>query len=138
MSSGRKECLPLFSTAQVLYCHGYCGKDWLDDVRGCQQADADAFCKLKLCNKHAKATTYEVTNSTYDIPGFACALSRRERKNMEDFELLQEGILFGITDIYFTNSSGHTHGTEEHVVSNVICQTSGKYNYCLDQINNTL
>ena len=135
-SSDNMQCLPVFATAQLLYCHGYCGEDWLDDVSGCQQADADAFCKLKLCDEHANATDYEVTTSTYDTPGFACDFSRREHKNMEEFELVYEGTLFGITDIYFTNSSGHTHGTKGDVVSNVICQTSGKYNCCLDPINN--
>ena len=42
-------CPVKFSMAPQLYCHEKCGTNWLDIVPGCQQSDADAYCKLKFC-----------------------------------------------------------------------------------------
>ena len=100
----------------MLYCHGACGDDWVDGEEGCQEADANAFCKLTLCDGNAFATSHEVTYATYE-PGFAC-----------DKKGTNYGDWFGIPDVYFSDDTRGTHGYGK-VVSNVICDTApGKYN----------
>ena len=105
----------------MLYCHGACGNDWEDAEEGCQEADADSFCKLTLCHEHAYATSHEVTLATRE-PGFACD-GRGEKF---------EGSWFGINDIYFSDSVRGDHG-QGYVVSNVMCDIYGKYNYFVEQ-----
>ena len=100
----------------MLYCNGGCGDDWLDNQSGCQKADADAYCKLKLCDVDAVASSFEVTISTNN-PGFAC---NGNGKNYGDW--------FGMTGVYFADDIKATHGSGQ-VVSNVRCQTLGKYNH---------
>ena len=99
----------------MLYCSGTCGDDWLDDENDCQKADADAYCKLKLCDENAFAGSFEVTTAT-NQPGFACTGSG-----------MNYGNWFGMTDVYFGDDIESTHGGGK-VVSNVLCQTPGKYN----------
>ena len=100
----------------MLYCSGSCGDDWLDNQKGCQQADADAYCKLKLCDENVFATSFEVTTAT-NKSGFAC-----------DGYGTNYGDWLGMTDVYFHDDIILTHGTGQ-VVSNVMCQKSGKFNY---------
>ena len=102
----------------MLYCEGSCGDDWLDNQYGCQERDADAYCKLKLCDGNAVATSFDITPATNNH-GFACD---GVGKNYGDW--------FGIHGVYFENDIGATHGQlPGSVVSNVTCQISGKYNY---------
>ena len=108
----------------MLYCHGACGDDWQDGEEGCQEADANAFCKLTLCDENAFATSHEVTLAIRE-PGFACD-GRGD---------VFEGSWFGINDIYFSNDTRGDHG-QGYVVSNVVCDTLGKYNYFLEQLRN--
>ena len=130
-SSVKKTCPSVFSTAQELYCEGSCGEDWLDSESGCQESDANAFCKLKLCDENAIATSFKVTKATDNTTGFACDFSRKRRKNIKEFEAVYEGTWFGITDVSFTNNIGVTQGSgrKGDVVSSVTCQPSGIYNY---------
>ena len=100
----------------MLYCNGEAGDDWLDNQHGCQQADADAFCKLKLCDEDAFASTFEVTPATNN-PGF-----------VGGFVGLKNGDWFGMTGVRFEEDIKRDHGSGD-VVSDVTCQTRGKSNY---------
>ena len=102
----------------MLYCYGTCGGDWLDNQNGCQKADADAFCKLRLCDGDAFATSFDVTSATNN-PGFACD---GYGTNYSDW--------LGMTSVHFNDDIKTTHGSgDTDVVSNVRCQIPGKYIY---------
>ena len=110
-----------------MYCSGACGDDWIDSEANCQEADADAFCKLRYCNEHAVATSHEITFATYGTPGFACMYGKhKENVKFEKFE----GTWFGIENVYFTNDTRKTHGNGK-VVANVQCDIGfpGKFTY---------
>ena len=94
----------------MLYCNGACGDDWLDNRSGCQKSDADAYCKLKLCDTKAFSSTFAVTISTNN-PGFAC-----------DTYGTNHGDWFGMTGVHFEDDIKSTHGSGS-VVSNVTCLT---------------
>lgn len=57
-----------FSNAPQLYCNGTC--TW-GGSNGCDQLDADAFCKLKTDNVNSTATSF-TTTTALPQPGFAC------------------------------------------------------------------
>ena len=59
-----------FSNVTQLYCSGTC--TW-GGARGCDQMDADLFCKLKTDNPNSTATSF-TTGSAMAEPGFACPL----------------------------------------------------------------
>ena len=103
----------------MLYCRGSCGDDWLDKTPGCQQSDADAYCRLKLCKAEAKAISYDLGGST-NQPGFACN-NGNYGKNF--------GTWFGINAVWFTEDiSAHGCGDcDTAVVRNVICKNMGMY-----------
>ena len=98
----------------MLYCNGGCGNIWLDDQEGCQKQDADAYCKLKLCDGDAVSTSFNVTEDSHN-PGFAC---RGRGKNF--------GNWFGIQNVWFQDDirSSHYGGL---VVTDVACQAPGKF-----------
>ena len=113
------QCPKQFSSARMLYCHGACGDDWLDDQAGCQKSDADAFCKLRLCDGNAFAVDYSVGKASND-PGFSC-----------NGHGTNYGNWFGITDVHFDEDILGTHinwGRRTNinpVVGNVTCKTLG-------------
>ena len=57
-----------FSEVPQLYCYGSC--NW-GGAEGCDQIDADLFCKLKTDNSASTATSFTTTRAM-DAPGFAC------------------------------------------------------------------
>lgn len=57
-----------FNQAPQLYCNGYCS--W-DGNPGCDQPDADVFCKLKTGNPNSAASSF-VADTALDMPGFSC------------------------------------------------------------------
>lgn len=59
-----------FSNAPQLYCNGKC--TW-GGVQGCDQMDANLFCKLKTDNPDSTATSFTTTKAMAK-PGFACPL----------------------------------------------------------------
>ena len=59
-----------FSGLEQLYCSGTCG-NWGGDPDGCDQGDADAFCKLKMDNPLSTATSFDV-GTALDAPGVCC------------------------------------------------------------------
>merc|ERR1719362_2746797 len=58
-----RDCPTEFMRATQLYCQGVCGSSWLDHTKNCQSTDADAFCKLKLCDEDAYAINFKVSNA---------------------------------------------------------------------------
>jgi len=58
-----------FSGVTQLYCHGNCS--WAGDAPGCDQADADAFCRLRTGNPLSTASDFAVEAPRAE-PGFAC------------------------------------------------------------------
>ena len=109
------QCPSKFSTAKQLYCNGACGDDWLDTSINCQKTDADAYCKLKFCDKEAYAISFNISKALYE-PGFAC---NHRGKNF--------GKYFGIYNVWFEDDVGSTHGlrVDTQVVSNVKCHLTG-------------
>lgn len=61
-------CRWAFDKVEQLYCAGTCS--WAGSI-GCDQADADVFCKLRTGNPLSKATSFEVATA---LPkgGFTC------------------------------------------------------------------
>jgi cysteine-rich repeat protein len=59
-----------FSRITQLFCAGTCGA-W-GGGNGCQQADADAFCKLKTGNPRSTASTFSSSGFATDAPGICC------------------------------------------------------------------
>ena len=129
-------CPPDFATAEVLFCNGACGDDWGnshgDAEKGCQQADADAYCKLKLCDVYQFSTFYVVDrlsgNDDPMTPGFGCMYGKE--KVDVDFDKYEgtwfqdEG--FTIQDVHFTTGTWETHGSGQ-VIRNATCDTLRKY-----------
>jgi cysteine-rich repeat protein len=64
-----KTCRYNFSTVPQLSCNLTCS--WAG-ANGCDQADADVFCKLRTGKPQAKATKWDLALPT-DLGGFACA-----------------------------------------------------------------
>jgi len=65
----RKNCLFDFSTVPQMSCNLSCS--WGGNA-GCDQADADIFCKLRTGNKLSKATKFSLSPPT-DLGGFPCS-----------------------------------------------------------------
>ena len=106
----------------MLFCNGACGDDWLDTQEGCQKADADAFCKLKLCSGSSYASSYAVSKSTHD-PGFGCPNAAASQEGDEDY-----GDWFGMVGVKFEDDIKAVYGYGD-VISDVMCLTSGNYSY---------
>ena len=128
-----------FWKATQLFCHNYCGDDWNNEedtsqkgVYGCQEEDANAFCKLKLCDENAFPLpgtikgVYNETNldkrvyATHDW-GFACDLIK-----VGDGVTNYEGPFFGIKDVKVDADVLENHGIGSIVTAT--CVKPGKYN----------
>ena len=98
----------------MLECEGDCGAKWLDNVPGCQQLDADAFCKLQSCDKDAFARSYAVTlvRKMRNQLGFTCQGFGKTYSyfGMTEFQ-------FGKIDQYYEDGDA---------VTNVSCQKPTK------------
>ena len=106
-------CPSQFSSAKQLYCHEKCETTWRKNTIGCNQADADAFCKLKLCDQHAKSTAYDIT-MPWKQPGFSCSGKGSSY-----------GKWFGMENVHYSKSIvSEFEGKENAVVSNVQCELS--------------
>ena len=109
----------------MLYCNGECGDDWGDDILGCQQADADGYCKLKNCDEYAFASSFDLDMiSTVEdamTPGFGCEYGKDDNGPFDKYE----GTWFGIKDVHFSTGTAETHGNGQ-VVRNVVCDTLRK------------
>ena len=111
------DCPNHFSTAEVLYCDQDCGANWIDNEHGCQSDDADAYCRLKNCNKNAYAESFETIPAS-NSPGFSC------RGVGKRFTRANGTMIFpyhGISDFNLVKDVKASHG-EGNVVTNVICR----------------
>ena len=105
--------------AEGLYCDKDCGF-WIDNGWGCDQRDADAFCRLKNCDSTSIAIRYEVTPAR-NIPGFAC------RGIGEDLGVTTW--ITGMVHVHFVTDIRANHGGGD-IVSNIECsKKSGMYDY---------
>ena len=105
-------CPLKFQRADSLYCDKDCGVNWLDNKYGCQGTDADAFCRLKLCNNSAFARDFSVAPVS-NLTGFSCkGVGIRFEQRVRSLQ--------NMGDIYFSNSMIKTHG-EGYVVANITC-----------------
>ena len=86
----------------------------MDKQDGCQQTDADVFCRLALCDEMAYAVTYKET-SVSNVPGFSCPGVASNYGNW-----------VGFVDVHLAKDMKAAHGAGK-VVSNVQCSTSSKY-----------
>ena len=106
------DCPYKFTRAESLYCNKDCGANWLDNEYGCQASDADAFCRIKLCQKDVYAKNYTITDAS-NQNGFSCAgigtRFSREYKKYQEFD-----------EIYFTNDMRSSHGVG-NIVTNISC-----------------
>ena len=109
-------CPVKFSEATQLYCHEKCGAVWLDHFFGCQKSDADAFCKLKFCDKNAESLSFDTTRA-WGQPGFSC--------DMKGFNF---GEWFGIENVSYSKNLllDFGHANENAVVSNVKCRVTAE------------
>ena len=98
---------------------------WLDDEEGCQKSDADAYCKLKLCDPDATSTNFRIMEDSNN-PGFAC---RGHGRNL--------GNWFGMKDVWFKEDirSSHYGGS---VVTEVSCEKTGSEQFIYLNMSNIL
>jgi len=104
-----------FTAITQLYCNGSCGT-W-GGGEGCQQADANAFCKLKLGNAAAVATTFQVSSAAA-APGICCPGSGVESNCVTLGAFVNRGVVLSVS-VNDTNLLA-SHGSGS-VVTNVVC-----------------
>ena len=107
-SAAASTCPPEFATAKILYCNGTC--KGTDGVNGCQQADADDYCKLHNCCATSVATSWDNLVAT-NVPGFSCG----EHDYGEN-----KGEWFGIPNIHTEADVLSTHGAGASI-TNAVC-----------------
>lgn len=104
------QCPAQWAGATQIYCNGNCGT-WLDEVAGCQQSDADAYCKLKTCDENAVAISFQHGIASTQ-GGFAC-----------DDRGTNYGDWFGMTDVHYDDNIQNTHGSGP-VLNNIVCDST--------------
>ena len=97
----------------MLYCDKECGTYWIDNQDGCQQADADAFCRIRECNDMWYAEKFDI-GTVKPLPGFSCAGVGKNYGNWG-----------GLSGVHFTENMEKTHGSG-NVVTRVICNKTRK------------
>jgi hypothetical protein len=104
-----------FSNARQLYCNGGCS--WAGGD-GCDQADADVFCKLKTGNPRAYAASFAKRTALAE-GGFACPMPGTSYGRS-----LGARSDFGVPDVRFQETSIlENHGPGD-VVTDVVCSTA--------------
>ncbi|MGB1278134.1 MAG: DUF4215 domain-containing protein, partial [Nannocystaceae bacterium] len=86
-----------FTNVNQLFCRGFC--TW-DAEFGCQQADADIFCRLLTQNPNSEATDYDTANTLAE-PGFAC--SDANNNTIKDMQGLDPRVNLGPLPEYGVN-----------------------------------
>ena len=121
-----------FWKATQLFCHNRCGDDWNNEddpsqkgVYGCQEEDANAFCKLKLCDETAfplPGTIKGVDKRVYATNdwGFACDMIK-----VGDGVTNHVGPFVGIKDVKVDTNVLEHHGRGSVVTAT--CVKPGKY-----------
>jgi len=101
-----------FSSIQQLYCNGTCSWGGPD---GCDQEDADIYCRLVTANSHAYATNFKVATPLSE-PGFAC-LGEGYGKNLGP---IRE---YGVNvDVHYQDTNLAANHGQGSVVLEVVCQ----------------
>ena len=90
----------------------------MDDQNGCQIEDADAFCRLKHCDKNAFAIDFTVT-AVANETGYSCQGIGTKVDATKAAEA-------GMIDVYYAEDMKGAHrgnetSTTAEVVSNVVC-----------------
>ena len=101
-----RTCPPEFAAAKILYCNGGC--NGVDGVNGCQQADADGYCKLHKCCATSVATSWTDLPAT-NVPGFSCTNYG-----------VNQGNFFGIPNVHTEADVASTHGGGNSI-TNAVC-----------------
>jgi len=98
-----------FSSVSQLYCEGTCS---ISGGSGCDQTEADRFCKIKTDNPASVATSFS-TPTALDEPGFSCANQLGVPVDMNSR---------GVTEVirYQDSSIVANHGAG-HVITNAVC-----------------
>jgi hypothetical protein len=102
-------CLYDFSTVPQLYCNGTCS--WAG-AQGCDQADADVYCKLRTGNSGSVATGFQVVTALAQH-GFSCPNYGNNLGPLPEFGVNQN-VWYQATSL----SANHGAGS---VVANVTC-----------------
>ncbi len=114
------QCQFDLSNVPQLFCREIC--TWNESF-GCDQGDADIFCKLLTGDPDAYAESYEIT-TTLDRPGFACAnesvflddgMGNEVRENIAPLPGLDRDVIF-----YQSGSLKETHGVDQDWEKDVI------------------
>jgi cysteine-rich repeat protein len=105
-----------FSGINQLFCAGTCGT-W-GGGNGCQQADADAFCKLKTGDPISVATSFTVGNATA-TPGICCPSVDPATTGCTPLGTFDDRGVALLVSVHETSLSS-THGPGQ-VITNVIC-----------------
>lgn len=104
-----------FKDIRYMYCNGSCS--YAGDL-GCDQNDANVFCKLKTCNPNATASYYEYTDMkgvTVDpqAPGITCPGTGTNKGPQTAYGVS--------TDVWYTATFRNSYGTGTFVIKNVTC-----------------
>merc|ERR1712174_178746 len=94
---------------------------------GCQQTDADLFCKITTCNEDAVAISYDI-KPVFAAPGFPCPPFTGEYAYGEHFGVMAPGIFLNM-NMY----EAHKHDPNLEsgdVVTNVVCKTQEQPEWC--------
>ncbi len=100
-----------FENVPQLYCNGYCS---LAGPEGCDQADADIFCKLKTGKSSSIATSFAVMTAL-TMPGFSCGA---DKLGTQLGPMATRGVL---VDIWYQDSSLFANHKGGDVIVNLVC-----------------
>jgi hypothetical protein len=109
----RVTCRFDFSRITQWFCDSTCGL-WGDGKAGCQQADADAFCRLKMDDFRATARSFDIKNTTTD-PGVCCPNANRVCTGLANFG--NRGV---DVNVFSTDDLASTYG-EKMSITNLVC-----------------
>ncbi len=104
-----------FAAMTQLYCSGSCG-GWGGGA-GCQQEDADAFCKLKTGKATSVATSF-VLSTAATVPGICCPSSPAPTGCKALGKLPLRGVMVDVSIDDTSLRASHGGGT---VITEVVC-----------------
>jgi len=115
------DCLYDFSAVPQMSCSMTCS--WAGPA-GCDQADADVFCKLRTGNPQAKATSFQLAAPT-DKGGFPCSDPKVVLGDPDPRKLLGLLTEFGVNKaVYYQESKiASTHGAKQVLQASLLVCT---------------
>ncbi len=104
-----------FKDIAYLYCSGSCS--YAGDT-GCDQLDADLFCRLKTCNINASAASWQlitISGSSPDVPGIACSAGGKgTNKGTQP--------AYGVyVNVWYVDKFKTSYPTGNTAIGNVVC-----------------